>query len=138
MKGPAAILVSAVLLLLAACSQPVKVEYRGQVVTVSRDMPDEGISDTLRFGTLHSGEIAVKRISLHNDTDEPIVILSYETTCSCASFDYDRRPVMPGEYGTIECTFDSRGTTGWQMKPVKFYISGTAAPVRILIEADVE
>ncbi len=128
-----------VLLLGAACSQPkTVVSHLGQTISITDSTLSADTADTLRFGHMHSGEIAVKRITLRNDTAEPIVIIRHETTCHCASFEYDRRPIVPGGETNIECTFDSRGTRGWQMKLANFYISGAAHPIRIFLEADIE
>ena len=121
-----------------ACSAPRTVEHRGQLIEITDSTLHFGTTpDTLRFGRLHSGEIAVKRITLHNSTDEPVVILRHETTCHCASFEYGHRPILPDTSADIECTFDSRGTEGWQMKLVKIYLSGASYPLTVFIEANV-
>lgn len=121
-----------------ACSHPQAVDSKGQSIEITDSTLHCGATpDTLRFGRLNAGEIAVKRITLHNSTDEPIVILRHETTCHCASFKYDHRPIVPDASVDIDCTFDSRGAEGWQMKLVKIYLSGASYPLTIFIEADV-
>ena len=97
-----------------------------------------GISDTLKMGRLHAGEVALKSFALQNLTQTPLVIIRYENSCGCTSFIYDRKPVMPGQQTVIECRFDSSGTFGWQMKPAKFHIAGIAEPLRIIVEAEVD
>lgn len=121
----------------ACAGTPVQTELHDDVLNIDAKALAEGIADTLHFGRMNSGEIVVKRLSLHNDTSEPIVILRHENSCSCATFTYDHRPIMPDGYADIECTFDSRGTEGWQMKLAKFYLSGDSKPVRVFIEAEV-
>ena len=110
--------------------------------TMTIDITDEvlasGATDTLRFGKMQSGDVAVKTISLHNETNKPFVVVRHENSCGCATFKYGRKPVQPGEYVDIECTFDSHGTHGWQMKLVKFYLSGAKSPTKVFIDADVK
>ena len=134
--------IAAVLTLLAltvACTESQKrVEYAGQVVEFNDSTLLVGATDTLHFGRLHEGEIAVKSLSIKNSTSEPLVILRHETTCHCATITYSKQPIMMGEESTIRFEFDSRGAYGWQMKLANFYIAGSERPLRIFIEAEVE
>lgn len=134
----AAIVAIAVAATIVACAQPQTVEHNGELLSLTDSLLKAGATDTLRLGRLHSGEMAVKTITLRNDTDKPFVILRHETTCHCTSMQYDKRPVKPGEEIDIECTFDSRGEYGWQMKLVNFHISGSEHPFRLFVEADIE
>lgn len=134
--------IAAVLTLLAltvACTESQKrVEYAGQVVEFNDSTLLVGATDTLHFGRLHEGEIAVKSLSIKNSTSEPLVILRHETTCHCATITYSKQPIMMGGESTIRFEFDSRGAYGWQMKLANFYIAGSERPLRIFIEAEVE
>lgn len=121
----------------ASAQPPAKIRHI-QTIGITGEALAAGISDTLRLGKMHSGEVAVKSVALRNDTDKPFVIVRHENSCGCATFKYGRKPVQPGEYADIECTFDSRGTYGWQMKLAKFHLSGGKNPVRIFIDAEVE
>ena len=138
MKRLAAIIITISALLTAACVQQTATAHIGQKIVIDGKALVVGASDTLKFGTLHSGETVVKHIAFSNETEEPFVVIRYETSCHCTSFKYDRRPVMPGSEADIECTFDSSGASGWQMKLVNFYLSGAESPIKIYIEADVK
>ena len=127
------------LALTIACAEPkAKVEYAGQVVEFSDSTLLTGVTDTLHFGRLHEGEIAVKTLSIKNSTSNPLVILRHETTCHCATITYSKQPIMMGDESTIRFEFDSRGAYGWQMKLANFHIAGSERPLRIFIEAEVE
>ena len=97
-----------------------------------------GSSDTLRFGRLGSGEIAVLRFQLENTSAKPLVILSTQRSCGCISLDHDAQPLAPGQARTLEMTFDSRGEYGWQLKRMDLILSGARKPLRIFVEADIE
>ena len=130
--------VAAAIVLAVACSEPKKVEHLGQVVEFNDSTLVAGVTDTLPFGRMNSGEIAVKSLTIKNSTSEPLVVLRHETTCHCATITYSKQPIMMGEHSEIRFEFDSRGAYGWQMKLANFYIAGASRPLRVFIEAEIE
>ena len=130
---------AAVLLAAVACSprQSETPHREAQTIAVTDSLLRCGGSDTVRFGRLHSGEVGVKNFILRNFTGKPVVLVRTETTCSCTSFDYERRPVMPGGETRVTCRFDSSGEWGWQFKLVKLWLSEADEPLRIFVEAEV-
>ncbi len=46
-----------------------------------------------------------------NQTTHPIIIIQVEPTCGCTAPKYDEHPILPGQQGKIEVTYDamSRG-----------------------------
>ena len=54
------------------------------------------MSDTLRFGRLHSGETARLEAGFCNRGREPLVVVRSESSCGCTSLEYDAQPIMPG------------------------------------------
>lgn len=133
------LLIVTAIVLTVACAEPQqRIEHGGQLVEYTDSLLTAGVTDTLHFGRMRSGEIAVKSITLENCTSEPLVILRHETTCHCATITYTKQPLMPGNRSEIRFEFDSRGAYGWQMKLANFYIAGAEKPLRIFIEADIE
>ena len=130
--------VATVIVLMVACAEPKKVEYAGQVVEINDSTLVAGVTDTLHFGRMRAGEIAVKSLIVKNTTSEPIIILRHETTCHCATITYTKQPIMSGEQSEIRFEFDSRGAYGWQMKLANFLIAGAERPLRVFIEAEIE
>lgn len=112
--------------------------FRGRIIAVSDSVLMHGSTDTLRFGRLGSGEIAVLRFQLENASAKPLVILSTQRSCGCISLDHDAQPIAPGQARTLEMTFDSRGEYGWQLKRMDLILSGARKPLRIFVEADIE
>ncbi len=112
--------------------------FVGHVIPITDSLMHSTIVDTVRFGRLSEGEIAVKQLSIRNETSTPLVVGAHKTTCGCVRLDYKRAPFLAGESLPVEMLFDSRGEYGWQMKLVTLYIGDDATPLKIYIEAEVE
>lgn len=132
------LLLSLLALAAAACSSRKTVGYGGEIIPVTGTILHTGGSDTIRFGRMHEGEIATKRIVFDNRSPRSFVVTSYEVSCHCTELTFDNQPVIPGEGLHATVTFDARGERGWQMKLMKVYFSGSREPLRLFIEADVE
>lgn len=64
------------------------------------------------FGDVEPRSVVSKTIRVVNATEEPIVLLDYETTCRCTTLRFDNKPIAVGESRDIILTFDSRGEWG--------------------------
>lgn len=64
------------------------------------------------FGVVEPRSIATRKIRVVNQTDSPIVLLDYDTTCRCTTLELDRKPIEPGGESIAMLTFDSRGEWG--------------------------
>ena len=109
-----------------------------QTVAITDDVIEQGVSDTLRFGEMRSGEVIAKRLRVENRCNHPIVLLRHTSSCGCIKINYDRKPIAPGQSGEIHFEFDSRTLYGWQMKLMEFYFAEKGNPMKIYAEAEVE
>ncbi len=109
-----------------------------RIITCTDEKIASGIPDTVRFGRLHSGEIALLQLQLANQTPRPVVITSYNRSCGCTTLEYDSQPVMPNEAAPLTLYFNSRGEWGWQLKTLDILLAGYSKPLRLFIEAEVE
>lgn len=109
-----------------------------QSIEINPEVLKLGVTDTLSFGNMRSGEVIKKRINLKNSTSEPIVILRHVNTCGCTKLSYERKPIEVGADAAIDFEFDSKGQTGWQMKLIELYLAGSDQKIKIYIEAEVE
>ncbi len=130
-------------LLLSACGSAPKrgeasSEPVGKVVVVTDSLLLHGGCDTLRVGSLHSGEQARLTLNLKNQTPEPMVLLGEELTCGCIRLSYENKPVMAGGYLPLQVDFDSRGLWGWQLKLFYLHLHGAREPLKIYLEAELE
>lgn len=124
---------------LAACgARQAKTERKGRIITLTDTILDTGGTDTVRFGRLHSGEIAQLRLWLANETARPLVITKYDCSCGCTTLEYDSQPINAGDAQQVTLTFDARGEWGWQLKTLDVSFAGAHRPLRLFIEAEVE
>ena len=146
LRGYCTPLLSGLLLLPACISRPSQTEADRPVAAVENDrlfrITEQwlaaGSSDTVRFGRMHSGEIAVLPLWLANETGRPIVPADFRTSCGCATLEYENLPIAPGQARKMMLTFDSRGEWGWQFKRIDLPLAGTEQTLRIFVEAEVE
>ena len=124
---------------LAACgARQVKTERKGRIITLTDKILDMGGTDTVRFGPLGSGEIAVLRLWLANDASRPMAVASYRRSCGCTTLEFDAQPIAPGDARQVTLTFDSRGERGWQLKALDITLAGGQRPLRLFVEADIK
>lgn len=130
----------ALALSLAACGNnaPAVREHKGPIIALTDATLDTGGTDTVRFGRLHSGEIAVQRILIENRASRPTAIVACDASCGCTKFEFDPQPLAAGASQRATLTFDSRGEYGWQLKRLDISLAGAARPLRIFVEAEIE
>ncbi len=110
----------------------------GQIIVISDAILRSGGTDTVRFGYMRTGEVAVKPLVLHNASERPAVVTECTRSCGCTTLEFDDQPLMPDEKRPAQMTFDARGLTGWQFKLLEVRFAGGGKPLRIYVEADVE
>ena len=103
---------------------------KGRIIAVTDTILDTGGTDTVRFGRMHSGEVAVLRLWIENRASKPVAITRYDRNCGCTTLGYDAQQVS--------LTFDARGEWGWQLKTLDIAFAGGRKPLRLFIEAEVE
>ncbi len=111
---------------------------KGSIIHITDEMIESGGSDTVRFGRLHSGEIAVLSLWLANETEYPIVLSDYRRSCGCTTLEFTAQPISPNRARQLPLTFDSRGEWGWQLKTIDLLFSESEQSLRLFIEAEVE
>lgn len=117
---------------------PSKAPHKGLIIVLTDSTLVHGGTDTIRFGRLGSGEIAVLRFRIENATAKPVVLISTQRSCGCISLSHDAQPIAPAQSRTLEMTFDSRGEFGWQLKRMDLFFAGATRPLRLFVEADIE
>ena len=119
-------------------TSPRAVERKGRIISLTDSILTTGGTDTVRFGRLHSGEIAQLRLWLANETSGPVVIAKYGRSCGCTTLEYDNQPINAGDAQQVTLTFDARGEWGWQLKTLDVSFAGARSPLRLFIEAEVK
>lgn len=83
------------------------------------------------FGQVKEGEKIGCIFTFTNTGNADLVINSASTTCGCTVPKYDRKPIRPGDNGSIEVIFNTEGRNGIQTKTVTVR-SNAVPPVTIL------
>ena len=89
------------------------------------------------FGTIEPGEKASHTYTFTNTGDAPLVIKNAKGSCGCTVPSWPKAPVMPGESGTIEVVFDSKGKKGKQVKRVTLTANTTPAQTFLTISGQI-
>lgn len=70
------------------------------------------------FGIISQGEKVEYEYSFTNTGDADLVIASAKGSCGCTVPDWPKKPIAPGQSGSIKVKFDSNGKSGKQHKKV--------------------
>lgn len=89
------------------------------------------------FGKLTEGEKVAHIFSFVNNGAGDLVISSASASCGCTVPKYDRKPIPPGEGGTLEVVFDTSGRSGVQTKTISVRSNSPSEVVILKISAEV-
>lgn len=90
------------------------------------------------FGKISAGEKVGTIFTFANTGDGDLIITSASTSCGCTVPKYSKKPIAPGESGTLEVVFDSSGRAGLQTKTVTVQSNASKPVIVLKITADIE
>ncbi|HKK41006.1 MAG TPA: DUF1573 domain-containing protein [Bacteroidales bacterium] len=90
------------------------------------------------FGKVAQGEKIAYTFTFGNEGTEDIILKSVSTSCGCTVPKYDKKPVAPGEEGSLEVVFDTSGRQGQQTKTITVKSNASKPVVLLRITAEVE
>lgn len=61
------------------------------------------------LGIMKVGETKKQVFEVKNTGEKPLVIITTSTTCSCASVEFPKKPIMPNETAAVEVTMEPKG-----------------------------
>jgi Protein of unknown function (DUF1573) len=86
------------------------------------------------FGKISRGEKVAHIFSFENKGPGSLVIKSASTSCGCTVTKFDRKPIPPGQSGSLEVVFDSEGRSGMQTKTVSVNSKNQVVILKITAE----
>lgn len=89
------------------------------------------------FGTITEGEVVGTIFSFINSGDGDLILGSATTSCGCTVPKFSRKPVSPGEGGTLEVLFDSSHREGKQTKTISLRSNAEPQVIVLRITADI-
>jgi len=96
-------------------------------------------SDLVDMGTMKSGIVRTKTITITNAGKQPLIFKRIETDCSCAILKPTKKILATGESLEIPVFYDSLFKSGKQFKKITLYSNDPANPIQIItIKADVK
>lgn len=76
---------------------------------------------TYKFEDTKQGEQLSHVFKFKNTGDSPLLIDTYRVACSCTKAIYSKEPILPGQEGQIEITFDTKGKFGYQDRIIEIF-----------------
>lgn len=89
------------------------------------------------FGQVKEGEKIGCIFSFVNKGSSSLLIRNAVTSCDCTVPEFEKKPVPPGESGTLEVVFDTSGRSGVQTKTIAVHSNSVTPVVVLQIKAEV-
>ncbi|GAA4796050.1 DUF1573 domain-containing protein [Olivibacter ginsenosidimutans] len=146
--------------LLAACNNTSKKEDKkdaGELIEsvntadntgINADVPDSAAvanapvmkfdGDTYDFAKIKQGEKVSHVFEFTNTGKSPLIINDVQAGCGCTTPKFSKKPVAPGEKGSIEIGFNSSGQRGAQHKIISVYSNAEPKQLMLHLKGEVE
>jgi hypothetical protein len=106
--------------------------------TAPPDEPVEWLGETtVDLGDLPFGKSKPYTFHFRNLTDAPLIVDNVRAGCGCTATDWQNQPVLPGEEGSINVTYDAMNV-GYFRKYVKVFFNGHKGGHKLWLEGFVE
>ena len=128
-------ILATLMLIVASCSSALAEEPETLKATLTKGSVAEVMVD---FGDVPYSKCVTKSIIIENDTDAPIVLLDYDTTCRCTWLTLPKTAIAPKKSAEVTITFDSRGEWGSVGNYMEITTSHDSAPIVLWIGAEIE
>ena len=94
-------------------------------------------TDSFDFGTVEEGDKAEKTFIFKNTGNQPIILSNVRASCGCTTPNWTREPVMPGQSGKIEVSYNSAGRPGAFNKTITLTSNAVEATKVLTIRGNV-
>lgn len=91
-----------------------------------------------KFPDAEEGITLIHEFSFQNNGDAPLVFKDYKVTCPCTKVKFPSKPVLPGEKGTIEVTFDTEGKSYYQDRIIEIFSNSKKGTEKLRIKVFVK
>ena len=86
------------------------------------------------FGTVTEGTVVEKEYTFTNTGDSDLVVVNAKSTCGCTVPTWTKKPVAPGEEGTLLVKFNTSGKPNAQSKAITITTNTEAGTEVIVIK----
>jgi len=131
------IITASILMLLVACTSNAghQVEERKTNYAEMLDKPTtiEFEEMDFDFGSVKDGEKVNHTFKFKNTGGESLILIDVKGSCGCTvPENWPKEPILPGEFGQIDLTFDSKNRVGKVRKTVR--IQANTKPAKTTLE----
>lgn len=95
------------------------------------------IDSVKNYGKIAEGQVLQVAFRFKNTGDKPLVIKNVRPGCGCTAANPPDKPILPGEEGVINASFDSKGRPGPNKKDI-FVTANTAEKPDHVLHFDVD
>lgn len=83
---------------------------------------------SVKFPDTMEGVVLTHTFSFINKGDQPLIISDYKVACSCTKLIFPQEPIPPGEPGSVQITFDTKGKYGYQNRKILIQSNAVNSP----------
>jgi len=94
--------------------------------------------DTYDFAKIKEGEKVKHTFEFTNTGKSPLILSDVQAGCGCTTPKFDKKPVNPGEKGTIEIGFNSSGQKGVQHKIITVFSNAQPGQTMLHLKGEVQ
>jgi len=103
----------------------------GEVTTI------QWIDSVKNYGKINEGQVLEVAFRFKNTGDKPLVIENVRPSCGCTAANPPEKPILPGEEGEINASFNSQGREGTNKKDI-YVTTNTKNKKEHVLHFDVE
>jgi len=63
-----------------------------------------------------------------NIGDQPLTLSNIKVACTCTTFEFPKKPILPGKQGVIHVRFDTHNKIAWQNRTLEVYSNAVNSP----------
>ena len=139
MRFTALLSISLLYIMVLSCNSDNAAETKEQALGSDNGKAEISFAKTEHdFGRITEGEKVGTVFKFTNTGDGDLLISSVTTSCGCTVPRFVKKPVKPGESGTIEAVFDSSYREGAQSKTLTVRSNAIKKVMVLRITAEVE
>jgi hypothetical protein len=90
------------------------------------------------FGIIDAEEVVSYSFEFVNSGSDPLIISSAKGSCGCTVPEWPKVPIVPGERGFIDVTFNSKGKKGKQNKRVTLTTNVVPSQQLLIVKGEVK
>lgn len=93
---------------------------------------------SFKFPKTKEGEQLKHDYIFINEGNQPLIISDIKVACTCTTFEFPKKPIMPNQKGVISVKFDTHNKYAWQNRTLEIYSNAINNPEVIRFKVMIE